>query len=195
MKSGCWEWNCLAEGHIHPASCCLLKVPMKSISEGVDGKYLVVSNKTALPQRCIRTNQPISEREYTSWDLPYVQSSLAIFLLLGLWGLFFWPSATTNRCKFKAGLSSKIRLRYLLWKTIAILIMLISPVFLTGYLFIADEFFSMTSFILFPLSLCLGTTLLFLYSSPFKVTRSKDGMFWIKGCSPEFLASLDKSSA
>ncbi|MCA9230756.1 MAG: hypothetical protein KDA57_08890, partial [Planctomycetales bacterium] len=39
----------------------------------------------------------------------------------------------------------------------------------------------------------IGFAILILWTNPLRVIRADDQLFWIRGCSPEFLASLEQA--
>lgn len=156
----------------------------------VEGAYLVVPTKTALPQRCVVTNQPVTEALYTAWELPFVRSWI-VFFLFGPLLLLFSPIIVRRRCMLKAGVSKEVRRRYLLLK-VAMLLLGVSPLVLVA---VAIDLRSE------DLLLSLGfpgvvvvyvAAFVFIYhTTPLKVVREEDGLYWIKGCSIEFLDSLE----
>jgi hypothetical protein len=44
--------------------------------------------------------------------------------------------------------------------------------------------------VLFPLFFWGGFWILILFTSPLKIVKHEDGLFWLEGCSPKFLESL-----
>ena len=160
-----------------------------SISQCVEGDYLVIPDKIALPQRCVRTNEHVDESEYTAWDIAH--TSALSFILFGVAGFLFGPSVSQQRCRFKAGLSRKFRRKNMLLKVGAYLVMLGPP-----FIFIASVVLELKNLLLYSLvsSAILwpaGLVFLRLYSSPFSITKFEDDHFWVLGCSQEFLRGLE----
>ena len=159
----------------------------------VDSDFLVIPTKTALPQRCMKTNVEISEQEYTTWDVPYLPRWLVIWMLLA-WGiLLFAPSIVRRRCKFKAGLSRSMRMRYLLRKIIAALLLLVAVLAVPIAILFRSESATLIAIVIsLPIS-WLGCVIFSLGSRPVKIVRYDGNYFWIKGCSKEFLAGLNSN--
>jgi hypothetical protein len=163
---------------------------MEQPSDWIDGKFLVLPTRTALPQRCVRTNRPVSERDYRVLDLPYLPRGLRIVMCLVPAFLLFAPFVVRNRCRVQAGISRQVRNRYLLRKLVAG--MLISGSLITPFVLIAlnrpDAAMVMAS--LFPLLFWGGFILLLLFGSPLTIQRRAGEHYWLDGCSAEFLKSL-----
>jgi len=154
----------------------------------VDGVYLVTPTRIALPQRCIVTNHPVPDSLYTTWDLPFVQNWL-IFFIFGPFTLFFVPLLVKRRCKLRAALSSSIRRKYML-KKIGLLFIGFAPLALIplAIYYRSDELV----FLAVPgamVSYVAAFSYVFLLK-PLKAVKFKDDLFWVKGCSSEFLLSL-----
>lgn len=156
----------------------------------VDGKAIVVADKTSLPPRCIKTNQPINESEYTILNLPYKPPWLILTVLISPVILIFWPFIVRKRCRIKAGLSRSVRRRYLFVNLSAIALLLLAFV-IPGYGAITEsrELLVAGSIAFVPL-LWGAIVLLMLFKDPLKVSRYSDGLYWVEGCSPEYLKSL-----
>ena len=164
---------------------------MTTIKSAVDGDCLVIPSLTALPRRCVRTNVDISEQEYTAWDIPFISRWLALLMLISWFLLLFVPGLVRRRCKFKAGLSASVRRRYFYRKLFAAMAIL-APFLMIVLAF----FFESGQWVIWAASLILpctwvGFVIIAFYVSPLKVVRCEDQHFWIRGCSPEFLASLN----
>ena len=163
---------------------------MSSTAQGIDDKYLVIQDKTAFPQRCVRTNQPVSDREYLTWDLPWIPLWLKAIMILVPFLLIAMPYAARHRCRFKAGLSRGVRFRYLMLKVAAgtlIVGSLIAPI---GYAAVDLTGWSIAAACLFPIAFWGGFAILILFTSPLTITKHQGNYFWIKGCSTTFLESL-----
>lgn len=158
------------------------------IESHVDDIYLVTPSKTALPQRCIVTNQPVADNLYTAWDLPFVQNWL-VFFIFGPFTLFFAPLLVKRRCKLRAALSASIRRKYML-KKIGLLLIGFAPLALIplAIYYRSDELV----FLAVPgaiVSYVAAFSYVFLLK-PLKAVKFNDDLFWVKGCSSEFLTSL-----
>lgn len=162
-----------------------------SAENRVEGKLLVVHNKTALPMRCFKTNAPVSEGEYRHWELTFIPQWLRLVMLCAPFFLVAVPFAARHRCHLRAGLSKSNALRVLLVKLLGsslILVALLWP--LLAALIGSAEWLCIGLMCIVPL-LYGGLAILILFSSPLRVVRHKGELFWIKGCSAEFLRSLN----
>lgn len=162
-------------------------------SEWIDGNYLVLTDRTALPLRCVRTNQPVSERECQTLDLPWIPPTLKIAMCLVPFLLLFAPYAVRRRCRLQAGISKGVRFRYLLRKLLAGLLIvgaLVAPLvcMINGWLGSA-----LVTVVAFPFLFWGGFIFLILFTSPLTIADHKGDQFWLQGCSPEFLASIKES--
>ena len=162
-------------------------------SEGIDGRFLVLTDRTALPPRCVRTNRPVSEREYHTWDLPWLPLWLKIVMCIAPAFLLFAPYVVRQRCRVQAGISKPVRFRYLLRQVIACLFILGSIIAPPVCIAFEQVGAAMVSVILFPFLFWGGFILLILFTSPLTIQRHIGDHFWLNGCSPEFLASLKAS--
>ena len=157
----------------------------------VDGEYLVIPTKTAMPERCVKSNEPVAGQEYRIWNLFCISDKYLLVAFIFTGPLVFLMAAYSgiNRCKFKAGLSKKYSLRYALPKIVLILLVCCS--FAVGAQGMNIQSSQLT---LLGFKLMLFFFYLFivahLFYKPLKVVKEKDGMYWIKGCSEEYLASL-----
>ncbi len=156
----------------------------------VEGELLVIPTMTALPRRCVQTNESVEESEYSTWDIPFIPSWLKLWMLVAWFLLLFVPSIVRRRCKFRAGVSATVRRRYFLRKLFASLLLVVA--FLSIPLPFMLNSPEATAFAL-PLglfSLWAAFVVFSLYSSPFQIVRYDGTLFWIKGCSPDFLKNL-----
>jgi hypothetical protein len=164
---------------------------MSAKTSFVDGNSIVVTDKTALPPRCFKTNQPVSEAEYINWDLPYIPEWLTTFMILAPFFLVAVPFGVKKRCRLKAGLSSANRMRYQMRKWIAAaMILLAFAIPAVGIYFQSTEVITLGLVGFIPL-FWGAFVILILFSHPLKVIKHKDGQFWIRGGSAEFLKSLN----
>lgn len=160
------------------------------LTSRVEGSSIVAPTKTALPRRCIITNKPVDDEFYTVWDLPYVRG-LLVLLVFGPWILLLAPAVVKRRCKLRAGLSREFRNRYARLKFFMLSLSL-SPF---GVIAAAVLLKSADVIFVFGipsmLAMYFGVFAYVYYSSPLTVAKYEDGLFWIKGCSTEFLNSLE----
>lgn len=150
----------------------------------VDGKLLVVRSGVILPRYCVKTNEPITELDMTRKTLTWCSPLVAFLFLLALIVYF----VVRKKCVITYGISPEIKQKYrkrLFVKASVAVSLLLVLIFAI-------------SFDLFPLFLVvfspflISLLVLVFGNSPLTVSMHKDGYFWIKGCSKEFLASLSE---
>jgi hypothetical protein len=156
----------------------------------VDPPHLIIHSKTALPKRCIVTNEPVSDSEYQVWDLPCIPRWLIALMFMGIFFLLTGPYVR-HRCKVKAGLSKRARRNRRLKRLLLVLVVL-SPLFVAG-----GAIATMSPLWVFPGLLSMMAAYftipyMVLNSQPMRVRQSRDGLHWVDGCSPKFLASLEE---
>jgi hypothetical protein len=164
---------------------------MSSKTSFVEGNNIVVADKTALPLRCVKTNQPIGEAEYTIWDLPFIPSWLTTFMIFWPFLLIAAPFGARSRCRLRAGLCSSERKRYVTRKFIAAALILLSFIVPIVGLVLESRVVGTLGVVTFMPLFWGSFAYIILFSDPLKVTKHKDGQFWIRGCSAEFLKSLN----
>ena len=156
----------------------------------VDGDYLVVASGTVLPPVCVKTNQPVSQRDLVRKQFDWCSPWVALLLLVNLLVLLIVYFIVRKKCSLTFGLAPRIRRGYrtrMLVK-IAIVIALLFAIPLSAAL---DSSVAIAiSVVLF----LVGVVSLFIGNSPLRVAKHREGMFWIKGFSPEYLASFKPGS-
>lgn len=163
-------------------------VPPATHKHYVDLPYLVITSHTALPKRCVVTNEPLTDSEYQVWDLPSIPRWARVLAFTSPFLLIAAPFFPL-RCKVKAGLARRVRRKNLFIKSVLYLLILM-PVFCMiaalilrrSELFLAAIGASLLPYVALPT--------LVLLTPPLRVHRRKDDLFWIKGCSRDFLESL-----
>jgi len=162
--------------------------PFRTTSE-----YLIVPSRATLPQRCVHTNIEVSDHNYKICEIPYIPRWLLPLMLIAspIPSLLVVPMMHKDHSRLGFGLSATIRRKYLFRKVIATCIILtafLAPVPLAIWL---DSTRGNTlAALLFAICFYGGFAFLAFKTSPLKVIRVEGELLWIKGCSPEFLASL-----
>ena len=145
----------------------------------VEGDYLVIPTKIALPQRCVVTNQAVPDDLYTTWDLPFIKGWL-VFLVFGPFSMFFAPFVIKRRCKLRAALSASVRRKYM-WKKTGLLLLGIAPFALVA---IALFYQYYDLFLLIAIGPIISYLAVFAYIfllKPLKVVKIEDDLFWVSG--------------
>jgi hypothetical protein len=163
--------------------------PTLQSSHRVEPPFVVLTSKTALPRRCFVTNHPVNDSEYQIWSLPSIPRWMWWLTFVSPILLIAYPALARN-CKVAAGLSKRVRRKLLIRRAILVL-MILAPVLLTigaivnrsSELLLAAVTLSIVPYVALPI--------LVLLTPPLRGHRSRNGLFWIAGCSPEFLRSLE----
>jgi hypothetical protein len=152
----------------------------------VEPPYLIVPSHTYLPQRCVVTNEPVSDSEYQIWNLPRIRWGLMVAIPV-LW--LFTPFIGTP-CKLKVGLCRQARRKRLPLKA-AIVVAIWSPFlsFIAGVL--TGQFVFIQCVAVLLVAPYFAVPALAVYGPPLRVHRRDGDLYWITGCSPEFLASVE----
>jgi hypothetical protein len=157
----------------------------------VEGKCLVVASGTILPAVCVRTNQPVSKddllRKQFDWCTPWVALLVLVSALLVIIAYF----VLRKRCWLTFGLHPELRKKYrrrMIFKVVVVLALIAAIVL----------FASMDAPVGVGITIILlvvAVIALFIGNSPLKVAKYRQGRFWIKGFSEEYLASMQQYSA
>ena len=145
----------------------------------VDGNRLVVASGTQLPRRCIKTNQPVTEKDL-------------IRQILQWRGRFLQVVLTSKNCELEWFVASRIR-----WRTRFAMVLSWSAI-IGGFLMFGAVIDSNPPSSLGPaISMLLFITglvssIVIQVRFGLRVVDYQDGRFWIEGCCPEFLKSLRK---
>jgi hypothetical protein len=159
----------------------------------VDPPHLIMPTLTALPQRCIITNEEVPDELYEVWDLPAIPRWLVLLMYFG--GAFFLISApyVRKRCKVKAGFSKRARRNRLLKRALMVLV-IFSPLLAFGLAMTTRSVHVLT---LAPVSIVASYVTLVIFvrtSKPLIVRSCHDGLYWVDGCSEKFLSSLNQET-
>jgi len=155
-----------------------------------DGDFLVIRDGAVLPARCVHTNQDIGPEDWTkrvrmTWTPPWV----FLFILVHILILIIVALFVNKKAWLTYSLSREARGRLIKRRSIAFIVSLAgiasavgSGVYLNGNLAIGLTI------------LCCLIALVALFvlalTNAIRVKKHDDGWFTIKGCSREFLDSL-----
>ncbi len=167
----------------------------------VEGKSLVAPTERVLPPVCVRTNRAVSEADMVQaslfWCSPWV-----MFTVLG--GPLVIPALFLlgKRFTITYGLIPELRRRYRIWRTvkIALGVLCVCISALTGAAFAAafaiypSAEFNFTAAVL-VLAILVGFggsfSVIFIGNPPLIPAKYRQGMFWVNGCSGEYLARIE----
>ncbi len=155
---------------------------------GIDGKYLVVTPGAVLPQRCVKTNQKITEgemkRKAFEWCSPWVALS---FLISGCFTIILY-FVFRKKCEIVFGVHATVSAKYrnrLIFKLLATVGLFVAMPFVAA---IDNSALIAATIILFIIAFIS----LFVGNSPLSVAKHRQGQFWIKGCCQEFLEQIGR---
>jgi hypothetical protein len=155
----------------------------------VDGDCLVVPTDTRLPERCIETNEPLSVppnrmdiREF-GW-CPAWAAALG-YVVLGPFGLII-AYKLQPKCRLIYAVSRSVRRRYIWRAVFAAFALLVSILAIP----VGVSLSVMPLWIGGLVGVVLATTILLFSMTPLKVARRDGDLFWVRGCSPQFLQSV-----
>ena len=156
-----------------------------------DGGYLVVSHNAELPSRCVLTNKPVPEGGWRksvplAWTPPWVFVTFLAGFLVALILIIVLQKKAKITCSLSPegrGRIGKKKLAgwLLLVSSIGLFFAAFNATFgpdLTGVAFVAGILTLIVSLVFFVIA------------NHVKAVKYRDGWFRVKGCSPEFLASL-----
>lgn len=155
-----------------------------------EGNLLVIRDGAVLPNRCILTNQPINERDWTKKrSLTWTPAWVWIFILFGLIIALILALCLQKKAQLTYNICRAKRNRQLRFGAFSLLATFGG----IGLMISALSFEQWgNALVISGIVLLIGGLVMAAISSvALTVKRYKDGEFWIKGCSPEFLASLD----
>jgi hypothetical protein len=153
----------------------------------VDGKHLVVPSGAILPPLCVKSGQPVNEGNSSRKRYIWYPSWLLLLLFVGgLPLVLILYLVTRKECLLTFALHPDVRKRY---RNRLIVKALVAMALFGAMVFFAQSDAFVVLIALFLISLLV----LAADNSPLRVAKHRDGMFWIRGCSKEFLASIASS--
>jgi hypothetical protein len=148
----------------------------------VDGKLLVVRSGAKLPPFCVKTNQELTEPQYSKRRIQWTKGTKG----RGLKMIFSYFTSRSS-CELFFGVSSSNKAKRMMLFVAKLL-------FAVGGLigmFVAAVFGGDPIVMLGCLAVSIiAMGLLPFGNSPLAIVREENGSFWIKGCGKEFLSRL-----
>lgn len=160
---------------------------------------LVVPSVSALPPRCVHTNADVAGRDYATREIPFTPTWMlpAMLVLSPALLLILMPVTQGSRCRVRFGLSQSVRRKYWIRTALAGLAIPLGFVLPLPLLILADGSLigmvaALMSFFVFFYG---GFALMIYWASPLRIMRVRADKVWIRGCSPEFVASLGQQES
>jgi hypothetical protein len=157
----------------------------------VEGDALVIPSGYVMPQRCVKTNQPVSERDMVLTNVAWCPKSVGLSALLGFPALIFAYFVGRELCTITYGLTPRLRYRnvfFILVKVLACFAFLAAAIYMA--VFDSTHWIIEPLMFLFFVLFLLSVVVLFMSKQPLYVTAYRDGLFWLKGFSKEYLEDL-----
>ena len=155
---------------------------------------LVIRDGAVLPPRCIHTNRPVGPQDWTkrvkiTWTPPWVWVLIVIHLLIAV----IVALCINKKAHLTYSLSREARGRLIKRRGIALLI------FFVGVAGVIASLISLQGNLSGGLAILSGVIALvalivLVITNAVSVKKHADGWFSIKGCSPEFLNSIDSAA-
>ena len=152
----------------------------------VEGKQFVCGDGMVLPARCVKTNEPLTDKEMKKHDFYWCTPVIAVAILLSPLIVILLYFILRKKCTLTFGVSAALRKRrrkVVLVKCLLALGLFIAMPFAAG----TDSTpLIVTTIILF----LIAVIAIFVGNSWLRVTSFRDKKFSFRGASPEFLQSL-----
>jgi hypothetical protein len=159
-----------------------------------EGNHVVIRDGAHLPARCVRTNQPVEPNGWTRRKrMTWMPSWVWLLLLVHLIVLIIVGLCVQKKAWLTYSMTKGVRKGYI-WRVGVSLIALIGGMALgMAGLVNMRASWGWPAVAVGGVMFLGGAIVAACFHSPLRVTRHRDGEFWIKGCSPEFLDSLDEA--
>lgn len=153
----------------------------------VEGKALVMPSGTRLPPICVRTNQPVTEHDMVRRDFYYCSPWYALFIFLGVILYVVVYVLARQRCTLIYGVHPDVRKMYRKRTVIKSVLAVVLCIAMFAVAPLKGPWLPilLIAFVATLISFAFGGT-------PLRVTKWRAGEFWVKGCSPEYLAVVSK---
>ncbi len=148
---------------------------------------IICRSGAVLPARCVKTNLPVDvtcmRKRVMAWASPWIYLLLLVNILI----LIIVYLIARKRIRITYGLAPEVRQRIIMRSSLSWLVFIVSAV-LMFWGFMNDEIPLGIASMIFLIGSLVAVIV---FSAVLKVVRVKpSGEFVIRGCSPEFLASL-----
>lgn len=160
----------------------------------VDGKHLVVSDRTTLPGYCVKTglSQQEVEGRTVVKTVSWVSPAIYFLLLLNILVLVVVYFIVRKQCRVTYFISHDARRAVVRNQMIGLGIFVLGIASFIGSLVMADSG-SMSEDMAVVLAISsvviglAGLVMTALYQSPISIKKHRDGQFWLGGLSPAFI--------
>ncbi len=155
-----------------------------------DGKFLVVESTAVLPPICVKTNRSVTERDMVSKQFTWCSPWWGLLILLSGLLLIIVYFLVRKKCTLTFGLDPSVKRKYrnrTLFKTVIAVGLFFAIPVVAGTNSTPAIAAALVLFLLAIVSLLIGNT-------PLSVANYRNGEFWLRGCSKEFLLMIQPTS-
>ena len=156
----------------------------------VDGKCLVVASGTTLPPICVKTSQPVPESALVCRHFHWCSPWVGLLVLLSGLLLVLVYFVLRKKCTITFGLQPHLRKKYhrrMLLKVVSAIVLFFAIPFSVA---IEPTVLPIITLVLFLVAIVS----LFIGNAPLSVVKYRNGMFWIRGFSDDFLVFIKEHS-
>jgi len=168
----------------------------------LDGNRLVVTDRTTLPEYCVKTGMRPEETEGRSIEktITWIHPAIYLLLLVNIIILLIVYLAAKKPCRVRYFISREAKRVIFRKQMIGLGIFLFGITCLIGTFILMDNYRSMPDEA--AVGLVVGSILVGLfglgviavYQNHVSIKQHKDGQFWLGGLSPEFIARVRADS-
>jgi hypothetical protein len=166
------------------------KAPTRGVGYYVEGNELVVRDGIKLPAVCVKTNQPVSIEDLTKEEFTWCSPWIALLFAVSGPLLIIAYFLVRKRCSMTYGLHPDFRARRRRRMTLKVMV--------AASLFIALLFLPALNndavIAIAVIVLIISIIAIFVGNAPLRITKHSEGRFWIRGFSPEYLATLSTAA-
>ena len=170
---------------------CGLLVQAMQAGIRVDGRHLVIRPDTTLPNRCIKTNEPVEHPPRTK-TLYWAHPAWLLLILVNIIVLLIVYLLVQKKCRVTFSISRAQRDRIRARTTVSLLVLVAGVAAIVVGAFQQEPIVWVICGII---GAFIGLILTFIVSRPLHVAKEKNGEFWIAGCGKEFLDSIHTTSS
>jgi len=152
----------------------------------IEGQLLTLYSGTVLPPFCVRTGEPVSPAQMERRILHWCPLWVFILMFVGPFVGFVLYAILRQKCLITFGMSKTAKRPYWIRVGIASFLMVAAAAGVVIGAKMKMGAIILGSVVLVPVAIII----MLVGNSPLSAARYDNGRFWIKGCSPAFLASL-----
>lgn len=149
----------------------------------VEGNLLVVTSEVVLPPFCVKSGQPLQPNDIKRQEFYWCHPAVALLILVNIIAVMIAYYILRKKCVLTYGITPEVRWNYRKWLIIKIGLVIGSVISIPLVIITESTPLIVIAVIFFIASVIFALV----NNAVLTVSRHKNGQFWIKGCSPEFL--------